>query len=160
MSFALASVTARLNAAVANAATVTVPYPTGFTQAALIGSTGGAVVINNNDVYQQLSSGVRVNYTFGASDITITNNTGVTWAAGSDLAASFGRSNIEGRYMPSVQFGNPIVALTAATGTTGKTVSDVGASFTQATLNNNFKVIADTLNEVIAKMKAAGIDVS
>ncbi len=160
MSSALAIQTVRLNAAVANAGTVTVAYPAGFNQAALIGSTGGYTTINNNDVYQQLPSGVRVNYTFGASDITVTNNTGVTWAAGSDLLISFGRSTIEGRYVPSVQFGPPIVALTAATGTTGKTVVDVTGTFAQATLNNNFKVISDTVNEIIAKLKAAGIDVS
>ncbi len=160
MSSALAIQTVRLNAAVANAATVTVAYPAGFNQAALIGSTGGFTTINNNDVYQQLPSGVRVNYTFGASDITVTNNTGVTWPAGSDVLVSFGRSTIEGRYVPSVQFGPPIVALTAASGTTGKTIADATATPTQTRINNNFRAVADTINEIVAKLKAAGIDVS
>lgn len=160
MSSALAIQTVRLNAAVANAGTVVVPYPAGFNQAALIGSTGGAVSINNNDTYFQLPSGVRVNYTFGASDITITNNTGVSWPIGAELVASFGRSTIEGRYVPSVQFGPSIVALTVSVGVAGNTVADVGAAFAQATLNNNFRVVADKINEIVAKLKAAGIDVS
>lgn len=160
MSSALAVQTARLAAAVANTATVVVPYPAGFNQAALIGSTGGFLALNNNDVYVQAASGTRVNFTFGASDITITNNTGVSWPIGSDIVVSFGRSSIEGRYVPSVQFGPPIVALTAASGTTGKTIADVTATPTQTLINNNFRAVADTINEIIAKLKAAGIDVS
>lgn len=160
MSSALAIQTVRLNAAVANAGTVVVPYPAGFNQAALIGSTGGYLTVNSNDVYQQLPSGVRVTFTFGASDITITNNTGVAWAAGSDIVVSFGRSTIEGRYVPSVQFGPAIVPLTVSVGTTGNTVADVGGAFAQATLNNNFRVVADKINEIVTKLKAAGIDVS
>lgn len=160
MSSALANQTVRLAAAVANAGTVTVPYPTGWTQAALIGSTGGFVTVNNNDVYLQQPSGVRVNFTFNSTDITITNNTGVAWAIGSDLNVSYGRSNIGGRYVPSVQFGPPIVALTAASGTTGKTIADVTATPTQTLINNNFRAVADTINEIVAKLKAAGIDVS
>lgn len=160
MSSALAIQTARLAAAVANAATVVVPYPAGFNQAALIGSTGGSLALNNNDVYPQAASGVRVNFTFGASDITITNNTGVSWPIGSDIIVSFGRSTIEGRYVPSVQFGPSIVALTVSVGTTGNTVADVGAAFNQTTLNNNFRVVADKVNEIVTKLKAAGIDVS
>jgi hypothetical protein len=160
MSSALAVQTARLAAAVANTGTVVVPYPAGFNQAALIGSTGGFLTLNNNDVYQQLPSGTRVNFTFGASDITITNNTGVSWPIGSDIVVSFGRSTIEGRYVPSVQFGPSIVALTVTVGTAGNTVADVGGAFAQATLNNNFRVVADKINEVVTKLKAAGIDVS
>lgn len=89
--FAIASITAVLAAAVANAGTVTIPYPAGQTQASLASSTGGMVVINNNMVYPQAASGAgTVALTFGASDITITNNSGETWPAGASLIASFG----------------------------------------------------------------------
>ena len=159
MSSALAIQTARLTAAVADAATVVVPYPAGFNQAALIGSTGGFLTVNNNDTYIQRDSGVRVSFVFGASDITITNTTGVTWPIGSDIIVSFGRSAIEGRYVPSVQFGPPIVALTVSVGTASNTIADVGGSFVQATLNNNFRSLAAKLNAVVAKLTAAGIDV-
>jgi hypothetical protein len=160
MSSALAVQTVRLNAAVANTATVVVPYPAGATQAALIGSTGGSLTVNNNDTYQQLPSGVRVEFTFGASDITITNQTGVAWPIGSDINVSYGRSTIEGRYVPSVQFGPSVVPLTVSVGTASNTIADVTGTFSQTVLNNNFRSVSAKLNEVITKLKAAGIDVS
>ncbi|MFB9795263.1 hypothetical protein ACFFQG_32200, partial [Shinella granuli] len=112
--------------------------------------------VDNNDAYPQAGSGAAVAFTFGLSNITITNNTGVTWAAGSNLLASFGDNTDDGSYNADVRV-DAIVSLTAATGTTGNTVADVGTEFTQATLNNNFKALADKQNEVIAALKAAGI---
>lgn len=153
---ALANTSAVLASAVTDSNTVTVAYPAGKTQGDLIGSTGGRVVINNNDAYPQAGSGAAVVFTFGSSNITITNNTGVTWAAGSTLLASFGDNTEDGSYNPDIRV-DAIVPLTAATGTTGDTVADVGGAFAQATLNNNFKVLADKQNEVIAALKAAGI---
>ena len=86
--FAIANTTATLGAAVADAGTVTVPYPTGTVQADLTGSTGGMVVVNDNDVYTQASTDVA--FTFNAGDITVTNSTGNTWPAGAKLIISFG----------------------------------------------------------------------
>jgi hypothetical protein len=84
-----------LAAAVANAATVTTAYPTGFVQADLLGTTGGVLTVAN-DVWKQGASGFTV--VFGASDITITNTSGVTWAAGAEVVVSFGRVDINGSY--------------------------------------------------------------
>ncbi len=153
---ALANTSTVLASAVANAGTVVVNYPAGQSQGTLIGSTGGKVAINNNDVYPQAGSGVAVTFTFGASNITITNNTGVSWPANSTLIASFGDNTEDGSYNPDIRV-DAIVPLTAATGTTGDTIVDVGAAFTQATLNNNFKAQADKTNEIITALKAAGI---
>lgn len=79
-------VNAVLAAAVANAATVDVAYPAGFSQNSFNASLAGAnsyVIINRNDKWT-LAAG-KIALSFGASAITITNNSGVTWAAGSDL---------------------------------------------------------------------------
>jgi|SRR5690625_900916 len=89
-----------LAADVADGATVTVPYPAGLAQADLADSTGGVVAVNENDVWEQdqdAGDGT-VAFAFGASNITVTNNSGVTWMAGADLIASFGRVDINGSY--------------------------------------------------------------
>lgn len=88
-----------LTTAVAVGGTVTVNYPSGETQASLQNSQGGVVAINNNDVYRQAASGANtVGMTFGASNITITNNSPVAWPAGAELIASFGRVDRNGSY--------------------------------------------------------------
>ncbi len=148
---ALAYTTLTLTADVANAGTFTVPYSSGFTQASLTGSTGGKLV-STQDTYNQAASGAgTVAFSFGASNITVTNNTGQTLKAGTTVRLSFGRTDRNGSYNPSLVGGAP-AALTAATGTPSATIADVGASFSQATLNNNFKSLADTVNALIARL--------
>lgn len=93
----LANLTVTLASAVADDAAVSVSYPTGATQASLIGSTGGAVVVNNDASYAQ-GEDPGVLFAFGATTITITNKSGVSWAAGSDLTASFGSGPRNGSY--------------------------------------------------------------
>lgn len=97
---ALGNVTAVLASDVADSATATVPYPAGTDQASLTGTTGGAVAIGENDIWpqDQAAGDGTVAFTFGASNITVTNNSGVTWAAGSTLIASFGETAIDGSY--------------------------------------------------------------
>jgi len=147
-----------LASAVANAGTVTVPYPSGLTQADLLGTTGGRLAVNDNDTYAQAPSGAgTVAFSFGASNITVTNNTGVSWAANSTITASFGRSDPSGRYESGVALTPAPQTLTAATGTTGTTINDVTGTFSQSVLNNNFKSITDQLNAVTAALKKAGI---
>lgn len=89
-----------LAADVADGATVTVPYPAGHDQDSLSGTTGGAVAINDNDIWpqDQNAGDGTVAFSFGASNVTVTNNSGVTWAAGSEVVASFGRVDINGSY--------------------------------------------------------------
>ena len=88
-----------LETAVATGGTVTVPYPTGETQTSLTGTTGGSVAVGDNDVFKQAASGAgTVAFAFGASNITITNNSGIAWPAGTVLTAGFGRVDIDGNY--------------------------------------------------------------
>jgi hypothetical protein len=75
-----------LVAAVANNGTFTVPYPPGTTQQDFdtnLGSVGGEIIINGSDKYTV--AGAQVSFAFGASLITITNLSGVTWAANSPV---------------------------------------------------------------------------
>ena len=85
-------VTTVLAADVANNGTFTVPYPTGTSQATYLrgNDAGGHVmVVRGNDRYV---SGSGFTVSFGASNITITNTTGSTLAAGSSIRFQF---NIE-----------------------------------------------------------------
>lgn len=143
-----------LASSVANNATFTVTYPAGVTQAMLLGSTGGRMVVNGDAVLSQAAGGFSV--TFGASTATVTNLTGATIAAGAVVDISFGDNTQAGRYETGVRV-RGVTALTAATGTASDTIADVGASFTQATLNNNIKSLADKINELRAALVAAGV---
>lgn len=79
MSFGITSTV--LASAVANAGTFTVAYPSGTAQAFFTNGLAGAshvLVVNNNEVY---TSGFSLS--FGASEITVTNSSLGTLAAGS-----------------------------------------------------------------------------
>jgi hypothetical protein len=148
---AIAVKTHQMAADVANGATFTTTYPTGSTQASLAGSTGGQL-IESQDKYSQAAAGAgTVAFAFGASTITVTNNTGKTLTAGSFIRLSFGRTERNGSYNATLAGAAP-TALAAATGTASDTIADVGASFTQATLNNNFKSLADKINALAARI--------
>lgn len=70
------------------ASTAAFAYPTGTNQAFFTGnnaSATGIVIINDNDRYTEASSDVTIVY--GSSTITIQNDTGGTWAAGSKVLA-------------------------------------------------------------------------
>jgi hypothetical protein len=151
---AIAKTTHTLASAVADEGTFTVSYPSGFTQATLTGATGGVVAVGENDIWDQADPGFAFSY--GASNITVTNNTGASLPAATVLTISFGDSTKSGSYNPGMKVAGP-AALTAATGTASDTIADVGASFSQTTLNNNIKSLADKLNAVIAALDSAGI---
>lgn len=89
-----------ITTAVAPAGTLTVSYPAGTTQASLQGATtGGSMTLNSNDVFPQAASGTgTVAFAFGASNITVTNNTGVTWNVGDVVRFGFGINNRLGSY--------------------------------------------------------------
>jgi len=88
-----------ITTAVAPAGTLTVAYPAGFVQANLNGTTGGSMTLNSNDTFPQAASGAgTVAFSFGASNITVTNNTGVTWAVGDVVRFGFGINNRLGSY--------------------------------------------------------------
>lgn len=144
-----------LAANVADGATLTVTYPAGVVQADLVGSTSGVIVDKSTQaVYRQGAGGFTA--VFGASNVTVTNDSDVTWAAGAELIISFGDTTKGGSYNADVRVSG-IADLTAATGTASATIADVGGSFTQATLNNNFKSLADSQNAILAALREAGI---
>lgn len=84
-----------LAAAVANAGTFTVPYPAGTTQAGLTGTVGGVMAYRTGEKILQGTGGIGI--AFGASNITITNNTGAAIPAG-EYFLSFGEVDINGSY--------------------------------------------------------------
>lgn len=149
---ALAVTSTILASAVADDGTFTLAYPAGVTQAKLLGSTGGQMVVDGDLKYAQGASGFTV--VFGSSNMTVTNTTGAALPIGSELILSFGDDTLNGGYNPGVRVSG-IAALAAATGTAG-TVADVGASFSQTTLNNNFKTISDKVDALIAALQGAG----
>lgn len=75
-----------LAAAVANAATFDVSYPTGYVQGSfqngLYKAATSYIIVNGNDRWDS----TKFSASFGASLITITNSTGATLAAGSAIA--------------------------------------------------------------------------
>lgn len=144
-----------LASSVADDATFTVAYPSGVTQGSLLGATGGVMVVDGDAVYEQGNAGFTAVY--GASNITVTNTTGATLAAGSVIDISFGRNDIDGRFQNGVKVAG-ITPLTAATGTASATDTIV-ASADQTATDNNFKTVSEKLNAVLAALDAAGITV-
>jgi hypothetical protein len=81
-----------LGADVADDGTVTgIAYPTGTTQASFISgnaSATGVVFIQHNDEYREADTEIGI--TYGASTITLTNLSGVTWPAGASVTLQLG----------------------------------------------------------------------
>lgn len=83
-------VTTILAANVTNTNTFTVAYPVGTSQASYtqgLAALGHRMIVNNNDAYNIGTPGFAVS--FGASLITITNNTGGTLVAGASIMFDF-----------------------------------------------------------------------
>lgn len=81
-----------LTAAVANNGTYTTPYPAGTTQQDFdtgLGGAGGEAVVNDSDKWTVASA--QLSFAFGASLITVTNTSGVTWAANSKVSLEIDR---------------------------------------------------------------------
>lgn len=94
----LGVVTHTLASAVADDATVAIAYPTGVTANDLYGSTGGDLTVNDGayGAWEEGSSGFEASY--GASTITITNRSGISWPAGAIIRVSFGTVPRNGSY--------------------------------------------------------------
>lgn len=157
MSFNVVNVV--LAAAVANAGTVTLAYPAGTTQADFIGvnaaANTGVAYLNENDRYPEAASGVRINLTYGASDITLTNNTAQTWPAGSTLRVQLGRA---GNDRPGFQRGDAITSLTDSSGgTAADTIAAIGATYTQAEVRNAVASLATKVNRILIALRVNGI---
>lgn len=93
---AVANITTVLASAVADDATFTVSYPTGESKYTLADTTGGRMVVNDDARYDEGASGFTVAY--GASSITVTNTTGASLAAGSNIKISLGARPRNGSY--------------------------------------------------------------
>ncbi|MGO3933449.1 hypothetical protein [Rhodopseudomonas pseudopalustris] len=77
-----------LASAVANNATVDIGYPAGTSQNNYNAGNAGSghyVMLNDND---KIAAGAGVAFSFGAAAITITNQSGYTWPAGTRLAVN------------------------------------------------------------------------
>jgi hypothetical protein len=108
---------------VADDATVAIAYPTGATRSTLYGSIGGDLTVGDGayGAWEQADPGFEVT-TYGASTITITNKSGLTWPAGQTIRVSFGTQPRNGSYDLTVgsaqgqaASGNPLsVELTAS----------------------------------------------
>src|SRR5690606_7081074 len=121
---AIANKTHTLASNVADAANFTTAYPSGSVQADLIGSTGAVIFDKSTQaLYRQGTGGFTL--TFGSSNITVTNDSDVTWLSGAELILSFGDSDVDGSYNADVRV-TGIADLTAATGTASDTIADVG----------------------------------
>lgn len=96
---AVANTEAVLASSVNTAGTFTVPYPAGFVQADLTGSTGGVMSLESGETFKQAASGDgTIGLSFEASTITVTQRTGITLPAGTRVFLSFGEVDIKGSY--------------------------------------------------------------
>ncbi len=157
MSFVVTSVV--LGAAVANTGTVTVPYPAGTNQAFFTGvnaaANTGAAIVNDNDFYPEAGSGVRINLTYGAGDITLTNNTGVSWPIGSTVRVQLGRA---GNDRPGFTINPAIASLTDSSGgTASATLAAISGTYVQAEVRNSIASLNAQINNILIALRANGI---
>lgn len=157
MSFVTTSVV--LGSAVTDTGTVTVAYPSGTDQAFFTGANAaantGVAIINENDVYPEAASGVRINLTYGGSNITLTNNTGQTWPAGAVVRVQLGRAGID---RPGFQrAAGAIVPLTDSSGgTASNTIAAIGGTYSQTEVRNAVASLAAKVNELAVQVRALG----
>lgn len=109
--FAVATVV--LATAVADSGTFTVGYPSGTSQLSFnagLAGTGTYMIVNDNDKWTAAASKMSVSY--GASDITVTNSTVTTLAAGSKVTVFLDRQ--DGNDIVLLQVPISLAAITAA----------------------------------------------
>lgn len=154
MSFAITELV--LASAVADEGTVTVAYPTGTAQADYIGSNAASdavVVLNDNDVILQGDPGIAISY--GASNATLTNDTGIAWPAGTRLRVQFASA---GNDRPGFSAGPAIASLTDSSGgTAAATLPAIGATYAQAEVRNSVASLNAKLDAILIALRDAGI---
>jgi hypothetical protein len=91
---------APITADIAVNGTFTVSYPSGYAQTSLANSGDGYLSINDNEVFRQ---GLGVQFTFGASNITVQNTSPIPWPAGTIV--NIGLSRTDPRGSNNVVFG-------------------------------------------------------
>ncbi|MGF7008109.1 hypothetical protein [Aminobacter sp. BE322] len=135
-----------LGAAVASpAGTFTAAYPSGYAQANFTGINASAtayMIVNGNDRYEEADDEFDISY--GASDVTVTNKTGGTLAAGTSILLGLAR-------LVTVE---ELVALTDSSGgNASNTIVDVPAAYTEATLANQLASLTAKVNQIITAIK-------
>lgn len=146
MSFKTTSII--LSADVANAGTVTVAYPAGTAQADFTGANAaadGVAIVNDNDIYNEADSDIALSY--GASDITLTNNSGGTWASGSTVRVQLG---IAGGDAPGFEPAPAIADAAAAALSTSNT-------YTDAAVNAEIDVLGAKVTTILQALRSQGI---
>lgn len=106
-----------LAADVTNGSTFTCGYPSGFVQgdftAGMEPLNGSFVIVNSNDKYKEdVSSATGVAFSFGASLVTITNNTGATIKAGATIDVWL--DQVDGNSSETFAFPLDLASITAA----------------------------------------------
>jgi hypothetical protein len=136
----LGIITAVLASDVADDGTVAVSYPTGQNAQTLAGSIGGDLTVGDGayGAWEQADPGFSVSY--GASTITITNLSGITWPAGQTLRLSLGTVPRAGSYNLTAGGANG-QALGAQLQTKELTATGAIPAGTQATELNHASVI-------------------
>lgn len=136
-----------LAATVANSGTVTgIAYPSGTDQAFFTSDNAeasGVAIVNDNDVYPESASKISLSY--GASTITLTNSSGVSWSAGSELLLQLGYATPE--VVTVIQ--QPVIADLAAL-TDSPATADALRDELQTT-------VVAKINTLLAELRAAGV---
>lgn len=144
---AVTNKTFTLAASVADDASFTTTYPSGFTQADLQGSEGGQFGIAQDVWKQGIDPGVDI--AFGATTITITNRSGAAFAAGAEVVLSLGNTARKGSY--NLTLGHEYGQAAAGDGSTNGAIQELTASGAVAAgtqivdLNHATVVIAATM---------------
>lgn len=146
----LGSVTTILASAVADDGTVAVAYPTGTTRATLSLAAGAEkAVIARGRLGSWSLADPGINVSYGASTITITNRTGESWPAGTEVVVSFGDEPRVGSYNATI--GDDEQQAKRGSGTQELTVSGAvapGVNFVE--LNHASGAIAATIASSLA----------
>lgn len=137
-----------LSAAVASAGTITLAYPTGTAQADFTGDNAaadGKTVVGNNHVFNEADGDIAIAY--GATNITLTNNSGETWPSGARLLVQLGQ--VGGEVVHSLrQQPAPSDASTAHA---------LSATFTDTEVEAALNALGAKINLLTSRLKAAGI---
>jgi hypothetical protein len=170
---AFRTITLALAADVANSGTITnIAYPAGTNQAFFTGgnaSSGSVAVVNENDVYRQTASQIGV--TYGASTITVTNSSGVTWPAGATLRVQL--DYLQAAVVTVVE--QPVIVDLGGslTGTNNDAIADLTTltdspatadalrdqlmSAWKVEIDSHFKEVQAKINTILARLRAAGV---
>lgn len=136
-----------LAANVASGGTVTgIAYPAGTNQAFFSSgnaSATGVAIVNANDVYTE--AGSKISIAYGGSTITLTNSSGVSWPAGSELLLQLGYAAGD----PVVVIEQPAIANLAAL-TDSPATADALRDELQTT-------VVAKVNSILAALRAAGV---